>query len=114
MIPNGTKVVWQGYPGTVVGKLDGDYVIAMTGEGGTTTPGEQFQAPPWQVFKADDPRIGIALEHFQFTTAYAARYAMGNGVARETLAATLRDLANAVSNPGDVAENMSPILHDEA
>lgn len=49
----------------------------------------------------------------QFTTSQAARFALGYGVERATVVATLRSLADAIEDPTTVAENMSPILPDE-
>lgn len=42
-------------------------------------------------------------------TCVAARTALGDGLDPRTVAEVLEDLANAVRNPGDVAEDMSPI-----
>ena len=49
----------------------------------------------------------------QFTTSQAARFALGNGADRETVARVLEDLAAAIRDPGTVAEDVSPILPDE-
>lgn len=39
-----------------------------------------------------------------------ARVALGNGLDRETVAFYLRTLADAIEDPGSVAEDMSPIV----
>jgi hypothetical protein len=54
-----------------------------------------------------------AVTNLAFTVTYAARFALGCGCDRETVAMTLEDLAAAVWNHGEVAENMSPIPYDE-
>lgn len=54
-----------------------------------------------------------ALNHLMGSTTFAARFALGAGVGREDVARVLEDLANAIRNPGDVAEDMSPITLDE-
>ena len=54
-----------------------------------------------------------AVVWLQFTTSQAARFALGNGADRETVVAVLRTLADAVAEPQNVAEDMSPILPDE-
>jgi hypothetical protein len=41
----------------------------------------------------------------------AARLALGDGVAEATIINLLRGEANAIKNPGDVAEDTSPIKH---
>lgn len=39
-----------------------------------------------------------------------SRIALGNGLPRETVAFYLRTLADAIEDPGSVAEDMSPIV----
>ena len=54
-----------------------------------------------------------AIEHLQGSTAFAARWALGQGLSNEEVAEVLETLAHAIRNPGDVAEDMSPITLDE-
>ena len=51
--------------------------------------------------------------NFQASTTFAARYALGAGVDRETVAAALESLAHAIRHPEDVAESMSPLTLDD-
>jgi len=55
----------------------------------------------------------VSVVTLQFLTSQAARFALGNGVPRDTVVAILRDLSAAIADPGSVAEDMSPILPDE-
>jgi hypothetical protein len=54
----------------------------------------------------DIPR---AYNELNYTTTIAARRALGNGMARDEVADELYALADAIKDPGSVAENMSPI-----
>jgi hypothetical protein len=59
-------------------------------------------------------RLAIsAVINLEFIVSQSARFALGNGVTAETVAMILEGYANAIRNPGDVAENMSPITPDE-
>ena len=51
--------------------------------------------------------------HLQFTATYAARFALGCGVDRETVAMVLEDEAAAIRNPLSIDSDMSPIMPDE-
>jgi hypothetical protein len=57
--------------------------------------------------------LTTAIVNLEFTATYAARFALGCGADRETVALVLESLAAAVRDPATVAENMSPILPDE-
>ena len=54
-----------------------------------------------------------AIEHLQGSTAFAARWALGQGLESDDVAKVLEALAHAIREPGDVAENMSPITLDD-
>lgn len=54
-----------------------------------------------------------AVVNLQAATTFAARFALGSGVDRETAAMVLEDLANAIRNPGTVAESTAPITLDD-
>ena len=51
--------------------------------------------------------------NLQAVTAFAARYALSTPHPRETVALVLESLANAIRNPQDVVENMSPLTLDD-
>ena len=51
-----------------------------------------------------------AYEKLILATDVAARRALGEGIDRESVAAELEALADAIRDPGSVAEDMSPIL----
>jgi hypothetical protein len=53
-------------------------------------------------------RDGFALNLFEFNTTLAARVALGHGIDRETVAAILHSLAEAIRTQ-DCAESMSPV-----
>jgi hypothetical protein len=55
-------------------------------------------------------RDGFALNLFEYNSTVAARIALGHGIDRETVAAILHSLADAILTQ-DCAESMSPI-HD--
>jgi hypothetical protein len=55
----------------------------------------------------------VAVDHLCATTTFAARFALGQGIDRATVASVLEDLANAIRNPGDVAESTEPITLDD-
>jgi hypothetical protein len=54
-----------------------------------------------------------AVTNLAFAVTYAARFALGCGCDRETVVLILEGLAAAVRNPGEVAEDMSPIPYDD-
>jgi hypothetical protein len=66
-----------------------------------------------QVHRKGEENTMDAVVNLQTLTAFAARYALGQGVDRETVAQVLESLANAIRNPSDVAENMSPLTIDD-
>ena len=54
-----------------------------------------------------------AIEHLQGSTTFSARWALGQGLDNDTVARVLEDLAHAIRDPSDVAEDMSPITLDD-
>jgi hypothetical protein len=55
-----------------------------------------------------------AWPNFYLTTDLAARLALGNGLSPEDVAGALESLAAAIREPGNVAEDMSPITADNS
>lgn len=53
------------------------------------------------------------IQTLQGYTTFAARWALGQGLSSDEVARVLEDLAHAVREPGDVAEDMSPITLDD-
>jgi hypothetical protein len=58
-------------------------------------------------------QIGTAVEHLQAAITFAARFALGNGTPRATVASILHDMADAIDFTNDVAESVEPITLDD-
>jgi hypothetical protein len=84
------------------GPLPTDWIVAekVTAQGFNDEP--QFS----------EDHIHATTEHLQAAIHFASRFALGNGLDRPGIARILEDQANAMRNPGDVAESTEPITLD--
>lgn len=104
---------WKGNQGTPAYARALEKEIQVMHAVSACTAPPMFSTTPELAASQQRVRTATALTNLQAATVFAARYALGQGVERETVAAVLADVAHAIRCPGDVAENMGPLTLDD-